>query len=316
LILKITKINEMKKDLIYNILSLDGGGIRGLILLKQLIKLEEELGKPLYTFFDLIAGTSTGAIIGVLLSLGFSAKELLDFYTIHGEKIFNKKWYRLGIFRPKYDDDYFNDVIKRYIGERTLKDVYTDVLVVGYDITTKDKLIFKSKKAKVDDKYNYSLFDVIRSTASAPTFFKPHQMNKSNNYIVDGGLVINNPSMISWIEVVNYDIKYDKVNIISFSTGTKEKPVTKKVIRGGQLFWASPTVDILLSEQSQMTDYFMTALFARENGKYTRCISVIDKSSGKIDDVSKENIQNMLIDGDKSALNNLDIMRDFCKSIK
>lgn len=305
-----------KVEIIYNILSLDGGGIRGLILLKQLIKLEEELGKPLYLAFDLISGTSTGGIIGVLLSLGFSANDLMTFYTIHGEKIFNKKWYRLGLFRPKYDDSYFNNIIKEYVGDKTLKDVYTDILIVGYDVTNKDKIIFKSKKAKVDDSYNYSLFDVIRSTSSAPTFFKPHQINKSDNYIVDGGLVINNPSMVSWVEVINYDIKYDKVNIISFSTGTKEEPANKKVIKGGQLFWAAPTVDILLAEQSQMTHYFMNALFARESGKYTRCISVIDKSSGKIDDVSKKNVQNMILDGEKSITNNLDIIRDFCKSIK
>ncbi len=301
------KIND------YNILSLDGGGIRGLILLQQLVVLEQKLGKPLCEVFNLISGTSTGGIIAVLLSLGYTAEELLNFYIVHGEKIFNKKWYRLGIFRPKYDDEYFNFIIKEYIKDLTLKDVKCDVLIVGYNVSTMDKIIFKSRKAKVDDKYNYSLFDVIRSTAAAPSFFKPHKI--ADQLYVDGGLVINNPSLVSYIEAINYDIKYNKINLISFSTGTKEKPLSKKIIKGGLIRWVSPTVDILLTEQAQTTDYFLNSIFLKEKGNYLRCNSFIDKSSGKIDDVSKKNIENMIADGQTSAEKNNHNISNFCKFV-
>lgn len=298
----------------YNILSLDGGGIRGLILLKQIIKLEKIIGKPLNQHFNLISGTSTGGIIAVLLSLGYSAEELLKIYTIHGEKIFNKQFLRFGFFRPKYNDKYFNKIIKDYVGDKMLKDIPNDLIVISYDADSKEKIIFKSRKAKVNDNYNYSLFDVIRSTASAPTFFKPHLVNKTNHHYVDGGLVINNPSMVSWVEALNYEDAPEKINIISFSTGTKKHSISKNILRGGILKWASPTVDILLAEQSRTTDYHMQNLYKREPGIYVRCNSIIKDSSGKIDDTSKKNINNMLLDGEFSAESNLNAMLYFVQN--
>lgn len=296
----------------YNILSLDGGGIRGLILLKQLIVLEKMLGCPLYKKFDLISGTSTGGIIAVLLSLGYSCEELLDLYLVHGKNIFKRKWYRFGIFRPKYSDKYFNEMILNYVGNKTLKDTITDILITGYNATKNDKILFKSRKAKVDDNYNYSLYDVLRSTTSAPTFFRPHYIEKEQSHFVDGGLVINNPALISWIEALEYTDYNDKINILSFSTGSIELPIKKKVIGGGKLNWVGPTVDILLTEQTQTTDYHLEKIYNnREIGLYIRCNSILEKSSGEMDDTSIENVKNMLHDGNISAKNNFNLMKQF-----
>lgn len=298
----------------YNILSLDGGGIRGLVLLKQIVKLEEIVGKPLNQHFNLISGTSTGGIIAVLLSLGYSAKELLNIYTVHGKKIFKKQFLRFGIFRPKYNDKYFNKIIKEYVGDKMLSDILNDLVIIGYDVDSREKIIFKSRKAKINVNKNYTLFDVIRSTASAPTFFKPHIINKTNHHYVDGGLVINNPALVSWVEALNYENSPEKINIISFSTGIKEKKISKNILRGGMLKWASPTVDILLAEQTRTTDYHMEKLYKRESGIYVRCNSTIKYSSGKIDDTSKKNIDNMLLDGAFSAESNLNAMLYFVQN--
>ncbi len=298
----------------YNILSLDGGGIRGLILLEQLVVLENILGTNIRNKFDLISGTSTGGIIAVLLSLGYSASDLLSIYTIHGENIFKKHFWRFGLFMPKYDDKYFNDLIKKYVDNKELKDLSTDVIIIGYNATLNDKIIFKSKLAKENNTYNYSLFDVIRTTASAPTFFKPYKL-RDNNFYVDGGLVINNPTLVSWIEALKYNEKETKINILSFSTGINIKTKLKKYILGGLLNWVKPTVDILLTQQSLIVDYVTSQLFGREPGIYMRCKSIIDKSNGKIDDTSKSNIENMILDGKNSAELNIEKMKTFCNSI-
>lgn len=298
----------------YNILSLDGGGIRGLILLKQLIVFEDLLGIKLHEHFDLISGTSTGGIIAAMLSLGHSANDILSLYTEHGSKIFHKQFLRFGIFRPKYSDKYFNKLLMSYVGDKRLKDINKNLLIVSYNATLKDKEIFIASKAKLNDIYDYSLFDVIRSTSSAPSFFKPHKIN--NNYFVDGGLVINNPSLVSWIESFKTEENYKNVNIISFSTGKTERPLTKKTARGGMLSWAKPSVDILLAELTETTDYQMEKLFVRESGIYIRCNSMVQNSSGEIDDVRKENLNNMLIDGEISAKYNLNSMKEFINKSK
>lgn len=297
----------------YNILTIDGGGIRGLIALQQLVEFERLLGRPIHEAFDLISGTSTGGIIAVMLALGHTAKDLLTVYTIHGEKIFDKEFLRWGWLRPKYDDAYFNCLLRKYVGDKRLKDLKVDVLIPGYDATAKDKILFKSRKAKVMPDYDFPLFDVVRCTMSAQTFFKPYQMGEEQHYYIDGGMVINNPSMISWVETLDYD--HDTINVISFSTGITEKPISDKIARGGKLGWAEPTLDILLAEQSQTTDYHMNKLFIREPGSYARCESHVIKSSGKIDDTSKDNISNMLDDGEFSAGINRETMLQFIAEI-
>jgi uncharacterized protein len=292
----------------YNILSLDGGGIRGIILLKQLIELENQLDDKICNKFDLISGTSTGGIIAVLLAKGYTAKNILDFYLDNSKKIFNKRFLRFGLIRSKYSDKNFNRLLKEYLGELTLSDLKCDVIIPTYNINKKSKYLFKSSKDK-----NASLYDVVRSTASPQSFFPIHKID--HEYFIDGGMVINNPSLVSYSEAVN--LGYKKINLISFSTGHKESNFRKFLIKAGILFWAKPTLDILLMEQSKMTDFHMSSISNNnKNINYIRCNSIIDKSNGKIDDASQKNITNMLLDGQNSTELNFNKIKEFIKLLK
>jgi patatin-like phospholipase/acyl hydrolase len=297
-----------------NVLEIDGGGIRGLIALEQLIEFERVIKKPIKDHFDLITGTSTGAIIAVLLSVGFSTDDILSLYTVHGDRIFKKSFFRKGWFRPKYDDTYFNSILLEYTKGLTLKDCKTEILIPSYNVTKKEGKLFKSKKAKEDSSYNYSLFEVIRSSASAQSFFEPIDID-GDKYI-DGGMYVNNPSAMALLECLKDG--YERINIISFSTGEKAALIDNKVLTGGILSWAEPTVDILLAEGSQLTDYTLRNLYVlisnllgRRLGTYIRCKSLVSSSSGKIDDASEENMKAMIEDGKSSAKINRDLMRAF-----
>jgi uncharacterized protein len=291
----------------YNILSLDGGGIRGIILLQQLIELELYLGDKICNKFDLISGTSTGGIIAALLAKGYTAKEILDFYLNNSSKIFKRGFLRFGIFRSKYSDKNFNRILKEHLCEIKLSELECDVIIPAYNINKREKRLFKSTKD-----LNSSLYDVVRATASPQSFFPSHKID--NDYYIDGGMVINNPSLISYSEAVNNGEK--EINLISFSTGVKKSEFNTRLTRKGAIFWAKPTVDILLVEQSKMTDFHMQSIANRDsNINYVRCNSIIEKSSGKIDDASKCNINNMILDGLKSAdLNNYKI-KEFAEKI-
>jgi patatin-like phospholipase/acyl hydrolase len=301
----------------YNILSLDGGGIKGLILLKQLIALENIVGMPLNKYFDMISGTSTGGIVATLLSLGMPAKDILQLYTKHGKNIFKKRFLRFGLFRPKYSDKYFNKLLKYYVGEHRLADIKdNELLLIGYDATIKDSIIFKSGEAKKNNKLNYSLFDAVRITASAPAYFKPHQIEGDSHYYIDGGLVVNNPALKSYFYAKKLINNHEHINIISFSTGSREKGINFKTVRGGKINWAKVALDIMLVEQAETTNNNLREIYNFESGLYTRCLSIIKNSSGVIDDASKKNINNMLLDGELSIDKNLDEMLDFIEITK
>lgn len=308
-----------------NIFSFDGGGIRGIIELVQLVEFEKKLGEPILNYFQYFCGTSTGSIIAILLSIGYTAKEILDLYVNHGDKIFDKKFLRFGLLRSKYDDTYFNNIIEEYTKGKELKDTQATILIPSYNITKKDKVLFKSHKAKEDPNYNFKLKDIMRTSSSAPSYFDCYKIN--NEDYVDGGLVINNPALMMLIEVMKLNKKnnlnYDTFNLISFSSGTKKDKISVKDINGGILRSVDDIIDIMLAEQSKLTDYtlrllyeLLEDLFGKKLGTYTRCNSKICYSSGKIDDVSENNIKNMILDGQISYGINKQKILDFITILK
>lgn len=305
-----------------NILSIDGGGYRGIITLTQLIRFEEKLGCKIHEKFQFIAGTSTGGIIAVLLSLGYSANEIMDIYLKYGDKIFDKQFLRFGLFRSKYSDKGFNELIEKFIGDKKLSDVKSTILIPTYNISKLDKVLFKSNKSEEKDFY---LKDIVRSTASAPTYFNCTVID-GDNYI-DGGLVVNNPSLMIFLEVMKINSKevnkYKKFNLISFSTGTKLKQVSKRKINGGKINGIGSIMDIILTEQAKLVDYTLNQLYnflipeltGKRIGMYVRCESIVNNSSGEIDDTSPSNIRKMRLDGLLSFRKNRDKINEFIKNI-
>jgi patatin-like phospholipase/acyl hydrolase len=284
----------MNKD--YNILSLDGGGVRGIILLHQLVYLEKNLDRPIHEEFQLIAGTSTGAIIGTLLSVGYTAQEIFDVYKDKIDDIFDKKFLRFGVFNRKYESDNFKKLLDYYLNDHTLKDAKTDLFVPTYNVSEGEKLIFKSSLIKRNIKEDFKLSEVVLSSAAAPTFFELPKIK--GNYYMDGGMVINNPAKAAYLEAKKFLLKDVKINVLSFSTGKRELKFKRSLIKGGMIQWASFLVNTMLQEQAILVDHDLRQLEHIDNTlRYVRCESQIKFSTGKIDDASKKNLKNMLKDG-------------------
>lgn len=281
-----------------NILSITGGGIRGLITLYVLRDLEKQLSKPIHSHFEYITGTSTGAIIASLLSCGYSVQDIIDMYEIHGPLIFKKSFLRFGVFRPKYDDSHLNSLIH---GALEGKELHTNLIIPSYNASKREKHIFKSYG---EDDRDVSLFDIVRSSASAPSYFKPVKIK--GDYYIDGGLVINNPSFISYIEAFKFmnskASTFNSINLFSFGTGRMDNEIEVKSNGGGKLFWVKPTIDVLLNEQAKITDHYLSRMFKFKGvGNYFNIEPVIEFSSSKIDDTSKRNMDRMKIDGEISV---------------
>ncbi len=112
---------------VFKILSLDGGGMRGVFSAAFLCALEEELGKRTADYFDLVVGTSTGGIIGIALGLGISAKEILDFYVSEGKHIFGNNGFVQraikgirGLVSPRHDVRHLENALRNHFGDKRL----------------------------------------------------------------------------------------------------------------------------------------------------------------------------------------------------
>jgi uncharacterized protein len=233
----------------HKMLALDGGGIRGLITLGILKKLEERLGKPLCEFFDYIAGTSTGAIIAAGLARGMPVAQLIDFYRKSGKDMFEKASLlkRLSSF---YEADPLRQRLRQVFGEETnLEPRYLKclVLVVMQNITTDSPWPISSNP---DARYNdpdrpdcnlrIPLWQLVRASTAAPVYFPPEvlQWDKDDPakafVFVDGGVTpYNNPAFLLYRMAtaapycLNWKTGEKNMLLVSVGTGSAANPTSK-----------------------------------------------------------------------------------------
>ena len=184
----------------FKILSLDGGGIRGLYTAEVLRHFEEAFG-PVGEYFDMICGTSTGGLIALALSKGVSAADLVTFYKKHGPLIFQRKKFLSegrAVFQQifgkgKYSNNYLTTALQEILGDTQMSDAKNLLCIPAYNLTEGKPKVFKfpySEAGHYNTKYG-SMVDAALATSAAPTYF-PVRFFK-NCYYTDGGIWANNP---------------------------------------------------------------------------------------------------------------------------
>ncbi|KAJ8762415.1 hypothetical protein K2173_007575 [Erythroxylum novogranatense] len=208
---------------IISVLSIDGGGVRGIIPATILTFLEAELqrldGKEarIADYFDVIAGTSTGGLMTAMLTAPndqnrplFSAPEIVDFYLNNCPQIFPKDWCPdfasiVHLFRgPKYDGKNLHKIVREKLGDKRLSQTLTNVAITSFDIKCLMPVIFSSFEVQHESENDVNLSDVCIGTSAAPTYFPPYYFatDKSQFNLVDGGLAANNPTYVAMNEVM------------------------------------------------------------------------------------------------------------------
>jgi hypothetical protein len=197
------------------VLSIDGGGIRGLIPAVVCRYIEEQAEEPIHQLFDLIAGTSTGGIIAMALALppsGTPASDLVKFYENDGPRIFShpRRGWRHYFSKPKFSNDPLREIVKKQFGDATIRNALKDVLVTSYDIKYSEHFIISRRlaikelalaKAKdpIAGKHDgYPMWQVAMATSAAPTYFSPSVLD--DRVLIDGGIVANNPACLALAE--------------------------------------------------------------------------------------------------------------------
>lgn len=265
-----------RKENEFKILAIDGGGMKGVFPAKYLSDIEEQVGKPIHQYFDLIAGTSTGGIIALGLANDISAKDILELYLKRGKDIFGNRRTILPISKDShYGNDGLIQVLQETFGDKLLKEVNTMVCIPSIEHQKASPKVYKTPHHPhfIKDG-NIEIWKIALATSAAPIYL-PAAVIDDNECKIDGGLWANNPVLVAIAEAVKLGYSLDQIKVLSIGTGTSLYEVDNKhAIRGGMVSWGTNLVDFTMQAQSKGA--FYTACYLIGNR-----LSRIDFETGK-----------------------------------
>lgn len=302
------------------VLSIDGGGIRGYLPALFLAELERRAARPVGQLFDLVVGTSTGAIIGIGLATGKSAAELSEFYPKYGRRIFGGTddrsnlekrllgsgtdiWESLDtaagtVGRPfggnprmggnaRHEPDGLESVLHDVLGDTQLSELPMELAVTTFDRLTSLPVVLSTRDARTNSAYDLPIRQAARATSAAPTFFPPLVLTWGgrDREFVDGGVWANNPSGVAISESIaltsERGLTGSSVVLVSLGTG---------VVPGGSILdgngsWLGTAKDLA----GLATSVWAGEVLARRavgNAKYRRFQVIDPRVAGAMNDPS------------------------------
>jgi len=280
------------------ILSIDGGGIRGLIPALVLAHLEEATGRRVSELFDLIVGTSTGGILACALARGdengvplYSALDLADLYRERGQDVFSgSTWDRIrtlgGVLDELYDHEELEAVLHHYLGDALLSESLTHVMVTSYDIERRQTVFFKSWRDRFEQ---VRALDACRATSAAPTYFEPAHVDLDGDVrtLVDGGVFINSPAVSAYAEAIKL-FPGEQFQMLSLGTGELTRTIHKEDADGwGKAGWLLPLLSCMFDGMADAADHQMR-LFLGD--RYQRLQLTLMGANDDMDDATPENL--------------------------
>ncbi len=319
------------------ILSIDGGGIRGILPGQILVSLENKLqtldNNPdarIVDYFDMIAGTSTGGILTCMYLCPskedskrpmFTAEKAVNLYLDRGDEIFDiSLWQKIssagGVIDEKYDASELEEALEDYMEDMKMSELMKPCLITSYDIKKRKGHFFRSHKAKTHPEYNFLVRDAARATSAAPTYFEVARVKGDDHQVyplIDGGVFVNNPSLCAYSEARGWKFdaqrnkpKAAEMMILSIGTGGKDKSYEyKKAKDWGAVQWIQPIIDIMMSGVADTVDYQLRQIYdaVGKPEQYLRIDPTLFTADSAMDNASVENLQKLQKDGEKNAEN-------------
>ncbi|XP_043717869.1 patatin-like protein 2 [Telopea speciosissima] len=330
---KSDRISSSSDDGIITILSIDGGGVRGIIpgtilgAFEKMLQCIDGEDARIADYFDVVAGTSTGGIITSLLTYPnasgrplYTAEDINTFYFEHAPGIFwlNSSLNSLeqlvrAFYEPEFNGTYYYKVAEEMSGGIRMNETVTNVVIPTYDMKLLKPTIFTTTQAKFDEKMNANLSDVVIGTAAFPLGFPPYhfQFNTSDGETVeynlyDGGLVAGNPTLVAITEMVKEmkgNVDYSKFRVVSLGTGAEkvegyEADIVKWGIGNynnylGQLN-SSLSQSIHLTDTGRMAELYALMLFHSHPTHYLRIqIDTLNSTESNISNTSCAHLKNL-----------------------
>jgi len=305
------------------VLSIDGGGIRGLIPALVLEYIENKTQKSISESFDMIAGTSTGGILALGLSRNdgkgkakYSATDLVEIYEKKGNDIFSRSLWKGvvsvgGLNDEKYSHDGLENILDDYFDNEPLGSSLCDVLISSYDIHNRTPLFFKSWKKEFK---SVVMKEVARATSAAPTYFEPAlvTVGGSMKALIDGGVFVNNPAMSAYAECKKI-FPEDEISLLSLGTGELVRPIPYDEAKDwGTPSWALPLLSCIFDGVSDAVDYQLTQIL---DSSFVRLQTSLSIASDDMDNATRGNIENLKAEATKLLSVHKNEIDTFCDKL-
>lgn len=302
-----------------NILSVSGGGARGLISLKILMHIEKVTGVPIYELFDFCGGSSVGTLIicGILISedgktAKFTAHQLYDLFYKNVSNCFSWTYFSyiysfFGLIGPVYTNCGLINIVNECCGDSKMCNLLKPVIFPTYDKNTNKNYYFSDKDQ------NVSLTDIVMSCSAAPTYFPSHKMtvNEQEYDFIDSGLVSISSIRLVLLEAIKHaHVNKNKVLMVNIGTGTFNLP---KADYNGLLSWAPNIVNTLMNA-SHENEIFELSLILPQDNYYIMNVP-LDIKYYNMDDISKVSIDYYITQTDLWINNNTDSINSFCNKL-
>ncbi|QHT65941.1 patatin [Rhodocytophaga rosea] len=288
-------MNPSKPKKYKSILSIDGGGVRGIIAAQILATLEHRLqartGNPesrLADYFDLIAGTGTGAILACaylspvkphIHSARFNASQVVDLYVKYAATIFNETFdHKIvslgGLIDEKYSSTEIEKVFNSYFEDLHLKHLLKPCLITAYDITKRNAYFFNRTSAMDKPSADFFVRDVARAATALPTYFECKEIQSFSGVgytLIDGSIFANNPALCAFTEARKIfsqqepqlrSLPIEQLLIFSLGTGLPKTQYTYEDAKDwGLAAWSKPIIDIAATANAETVDYHLSQLY-------------------------------------------------------
>jgi patatin-like phospholipase/acyl hydrolase len=268
-------------------LAIDGGGVRGVLPAVILARLEHNLGAPLRRHFDLVAGTSTGALVAAAVAAEVPMVDLVAHWPELAREVFGERsmielvrvLFRDGPSHPFYDADALASAIERIVPARELGKLAGAAMFVAYDVQRARPWVAKSWHP---DHRELALTDVLLASCAAPGYFPGRVV--AGRPLIDGGFAANNPALCALAEAVRVHGSFDRVRVLSLGTGAAPSPIAADdIVEWGLLEWAPRAISELLEGQVAAADYQAAQLlgsrYLRLQPEIPRHLRAMDRAS-------------------------------------
>ncbi|MEY4904566.1 MAG: hypothetical protein RLZZ292_2381, partial [Bacteroidota bacterium] len=294
----------------FKILSIDGGGVKGLYCAKILAHLEQEYGNPISDYFDMICGTSTGGLIALALSIKVPASDIVKFYEDDGGKIFHtssKLWAAIKqiLFNGKYGDKNLKAALFKVFKDKTMLESSNLLCIPSYDLIKGSPRMFKypHKEGNFFMDGQIKMTDVALATSAAPTYLPIAKIK--DNLFIDGGIWANNPALCGYLEGIRYfvgrDKAYSSMQILSVASVTHNSGWSMnskfafmkfdKIRHRSFALWRGKLFDATMNGQNYFTDFFLQNMNSGNllPGYYHRIQSPV-LAPNQIDDIDLDKV--------------------------
>jgi hypothetical protein len=285
------------------ILSIDGGGVRGLIPGMVIVEIEKRMGKPISELFDLISGTSAGGQIALALATPgddgkpkWSAAQLAAYYREAYGRIFENSGFKVldtlkGLTNERYSADGIDSTLNEVFGKTKLSEALVEVLITAFEVEGGEPHFFLRSEALMDPKKDHLMSFIARATSAAPTYFEPAAKFDGDQGMafLDGALFANNPSMCAFAHAQSLGFDEDEMTIISLGTGAVSRILEYQEVRHwGLANWARPILDITSQASNRAIDWQLNHILRK--GHYFRVQPLMSGMRSAIDDARPETI--------------------------